>query len=65
MSLCTHVLLVMCCPLQLKKTALMHAAEGGSKDVVELLLDKGADKDAKDEVSVVCRGRAGMLCGMV
>ena len=43
----------------------MFAAEGGSKDVVELLLDKGADKDAKDKVSVVCRGRAGMLCGMV
>ena len=31
------------------KTALMYAAEEGNTDVVKLLLDKGADINAKDE----------------
>ena len=56
MSLCTHGLLVMCCPLQGGETVLMCAASKGLEKVVGLLLDMGADKDAKDEVSVVCRG---------
>ena len=38
-------------------TALVQAASGGHKDVVELLLDRGADLEAKDSVSA-----AGMSC---
>ena len=32
-------------------TALVQAASGGHTDMVELLLDRGADVKAKDEVS--------------
>ena len=62
-------------------TALAKAAQGGHKDTVELLLDRGADLEAKDRVSAaaVCycaTGRAGrrgrakgaavaMTCGRV
>ena len=45
----------------------MRAAGQGHKDVVELLLEKGADADAKDEVSIVCcgwRGGCGVGCGV-
>ena len=38
-----------------RATPLMYAALARHKDVVELLLAQGADKEAKDGVSVVCR----------
>ena len=37
--------------LQTGATALVLAASGGHKDTVELLLDRGADLEAKDRVS--------------
>ena len=37
--------------LQGHETPLHHAARGGHTDVVQLLIDKGADINAKDEVS--------------
>jgi ankyrin repeat protein len=40
-------------------TALMFAAEKGHVDCVRLLLDAGADKEAKNEV----RASAGVVCG--
>ena len=45
MVCCEHV------ALQDGTTAMMMAAEGGHKDTVELMLDRGADLEAKDEVS--------------
>ena len=44
---------------QYGKTALMYAAENGWSDCVQLLLDAGADKNAKNQV----RARAGVACG--
>jgi ankyrin repeat protein len=44
-----YVALHLCCE-QKEKTALMLAAEKGRADAVMVLLDAGADKDAKDEV---------------
>ena len=38
---------------QCRGTALVAAASGGYKDTVELLLDRGADLEAKHEVSAV------------
>ena len=35
-------------------TALVEAASGGHTDTVEVLLDRGADLEAKDRVSVAC-----------
>jgi len=36
-------------------TALMKASEWGLSDVVKIIVDAGADKDAKDEVSyLIC-----------
>ncbi len=42
-------------------TALVWAASGGYKDTVELLLDRGADLEAKDSVSAaaMCGGATG------
>ena len=37
-------------PLQAGWTALMVAARGGEKEVLEVLLDRGADIEAKDHV---------------
>ena len=37
-------------PLQNGTTALILAARHGAKEVVEVLLDRGADIEAKDEV---------------
>ena len=36
-------------------TALAMAASGGHKDMVELLLDRGVDLEAKARVSAACR----------
>ena len=52
--------------MQYGETALVMAAREAQKDVVELLLEKGADVDATDMVSVVCCGRreGGRACGV-
>ena len=47
-----------------RRTALELASSGGRKDMVELLLDRGADLEAKDNVSAAtacssATGRAG------
>ncbi len=44
---------VICGPVvsQFDGTALVQAARGGHKDTVELLLDRGANLEAKDRVS--------------
>ena len=46
-------------PLQDRATAMVKAASAGHKDTVELLLDRGADPEVKDDVSAVvaCPGR--------
>jgi hypothetical protein len=43
-----------CARAQNESTALMHAANGGHADCARLLLDAGADKEAKDVVCCVC-----------
>ena len=39
--------------LQFKQTALHIASESGDKDIVTLLLDRGADTESQDEVRTV------------
>ena len=44
-----------CSTTQYRKTALHHASEKGHHETVQLLLEKGADPNVQDEVSVLLK----------
>ncbi len=48
--------------LQEKRTLLHVAARNGNLEVVRLLLDQGANKEAADQVGLV-RAAASLMCG--
>ncbi len=51
--------------VQFGMTALMWAASNGHADCARLLLDAGADKEAKNEVRDPAPSAVGLRCGMV
>ena len=44
-----------CSTTQFQKTALHHASDKGHHDTVQLLLEKGADPNVQDNVSVLLK----------